>query len=88
MSVEKSWKDFLNNQNVEKDIFDYIGSLQEFVGQIRPKTFGEKQQIETAKEYLKEVRKLAKRLETKNDLLEAKINILEHNLSDGEILDG
>ena len=84
MSLERNWNDYLINEEIEKDVFIYIQSLQEILSQFKPKTIAEKRRMINAKLQLKEVRKHARRMQNKVDLLEEKLNILEEALNENE----
>ena len=84
MSLERSWEQYLLNEEIERDIFMYIQSLQEIVAQLRPKSMAEKHRLSMVAQHLKEVRKYARRMQNKVDLLEEKLNILEEALNENE----
>ena len=84
MSLEQDWQKYLINEEVERDIFMYIQSLQEIVKQFKPKSITEKRRLAVATQHLKEVRKYARRMQNKVDLLEEKLNILEETLNENE----
>jgi|TARA_Y100000310_G_C20172240_1_gene574215 hypothetical protein len=84
MSLERSWEQYLLNEEIERDIFMYIQSLQEIVTRLKPKSMAEKRRLGLAIQHLKEVRKYARRMQNKVDLLEEKLNILEEALNENE----
>jgi len=84
MSLEQDWQQYLINENIERDIFMYIQSLQEIVKHFKPKTLAEKRRLSMAEQNLKEVRKYARRMQNRVDLLEEKLNILEEALNESE----
>tara|TARA_R110002020_G_scaffold86765_3_gene214237 strand:- start:436 stop:696 length:261 start_codon:yes stop_codon:yes gene_type:complete len=84
MSLEQDWQKYLINEEIEKDIFMYIQSLQEIVTKFKPKSLTEKRRLNMASQHLKEVRKYARRMQNKVDLLEEKLNILEEALNENE----
>jgi hypothetical protein len=84
MSLEQDWQKYLINEEIERDIFMYIQSLQEIVKQIKPKSISERRRLAMADQNLKEVRKHARRMENRVNLLEEKLNILEEALNENE----
>ena len=82
--LEQGWERYLVNEEIEKDIFMYIQSLQEFVVHLKPKSLTEKRRIAVATQHVKEARKYARRMQNKVDLLEEKLNILEETLKENE----
>ena len=84
MSLEKDWQRYLINEEIEKDIFMYIQSLQEIIAHVKPKSMAEKRRMAMAEQQLKEVRKHARRMENRVSLLEEKLNILEEALNENE----
>ena len=84
MSLEQDWQRYLINENIDRDIFMYIQSLQEIVKHFKPKSVSEKRRLDMAAEHLREVRKYARRMQNKVDLLEEKLNILEEALNENE----
>lgn len=80
MSLDKDWKSFLINEGVdEKSIFTYIQGLQEIISNFKPRTMTEKRRLSLAKGHLREVRKLARRMENEVTVLQEKLNILEES---------
>ncbi len=80
MSLDKDWKNFLMNEGVdEKSIFTYIQGLQEIISNFKPRTMTEKRRLSLAKGHLREVRKLARRMENEVTVLQEKLNILEES---------
>lgn len=80
MSLDKDWKSFLMNEGVdEKSIFTYIQGLQEIISNFKPRTMTEKRRLSLAKGHLREVRKLARRMENEVTVLQEKLNILEES---------
>jgi len=84
MSLETNWERYLINEEIERDIFMYIQSLQEVISQLKPRSMSEKRRLSVATQHLKEVRKYARRMQNKVDLLEEKLNILEETLNENE----
>ena len=80
MSLDKDWKSFLMNEGVdEKSIFTYIQGLQEIISNFKPRTMTEKRRLSLAKGHLREVRKLARRMENEVTVIQEKLNILEES---------
>ena len=84
MSLEKDWQKYLLNEDIERDIFIYIQGLREIVASIKPKTMTERRKLALIAQHLKEVKKYARRMQNKMDLLEEKLNILEESLNESE----
>jgi len=84
MSLEQDWQKYLLNEDIERDIFIYIQGLREIVASIKPKTMTERRKLALIAQHLKEVKKYARRMQNKMDLLEEKLNILEESLNESE----
>ena len=84
MSLERDWQSFLLNENLEKDIFVYIQGLHEVVSKIKPRTMTERRRLALAAQHITEMRRHARRMQGKIDLLEEKLNILEEALNENE----
>jgi len=84
MSLEQDWQKYLLNEDIERDIFIYIQGLHEIVASIKPKTMTERRKLALIAQHLKEVKKYARRMQNKMDLLEEKLNILEESLNESE----
>jgi hypothetical protein len=84
MSLEQNWQDYLLNEGIEKDVFIYIQGLHEIIRHIKPKTMTEKRRLTLANQHILEVRKYARRMQNKIDLLQEKLNILEEGLNENE----
>ena len=84
MSLERDWQKYLLKEEIEKDVFVYIQSLQEIIAKINPKSMTEKRRLAVAGHHIKEVRKYARRMQNRVDLLEEKLNILEEALNENE----
>ena len=72
------------NEEIERHIFMYIQSLQEVISQLKPRSVAERRRLGMATHHLKEVRKYARRMQNRVDLLEEKLNILEEALNETE----
>jgi RNA-splicing ligase RtcB len=79
MSLDKSWRDFLNESVDEKNIFTYIQGLQEIISNLKPRTVSEKRRLQLAKQHIREVRKYARRIMNENMDLHEKLQLLEEN---------
>tara|TARA_R110000824_G_scaffold58774_3_gene158569 strand:- start:4153 stop:4413 length:261 start_codon:yes stop_codon:yes gene_type:complete len=84
MSLESNWEHYLINEEIERDIFMYIQSLQEVIGQLKPRSITERRRLGVATQHLREVRKYARRMQSRVDLLQEKLNILEEALNENE----
>ena len=84
MSLEQDWQNYLINEEIEKDVFVYIQSLQEIITKLKPKSLTEKRRLVLAAQHIREVRKYARRMQNRVDLLEEKLNILEEALNENE----
>ena len=82
MSLDKSWRDFLNESVDEKNIFTYIQGLQEIISNLKPRTMTEKRRLQLAKTHLREVKRFARRMENDIGILQEKINIIEESMGD------
>jgi len=79
MSLDKQWRDFLNESADDKNIFTYIQGLQEIISNLKPKTIAEKRRLQLAKQHLREVKRFARRMENDIGVLQEKLNILEES---------
>ena len=82
MSSNSQWKDFLNENLDEKNIFTYIQGLQEIISNLKPRTVTEKRRLQIAKTHLREVKRYARRMENDMLVLQEKLNILEEAKGD------
>tara|TARA_B100000131_G_C17985465_1_gene560375 strand:+ start:511 stop:762 length:252 start_codon:yes stop_codon:yes gene_type:complete len=82
MSLDSQWKDFLNENLDEKNIFTYIQGLQEIISNLKPRTMTEKRRLQIAKTHLREVKRFARRMQNDMDILQEKVNILEEAKGD------
>ena len=83
-SLEYDWERFLINENLEKDVFMYIQSLQEFITHLKPKSLAEQRRAAVATQHIKEARRYARRMQNRIDLLQEKLTILEESLNENE----
>ena len=56
VSLNSTWKDFLNESLDEKTIFTYIQGLEEIISNLKPRTMTEKRRMSLAKQHLREVK--------------------------------
>ena len=82
MSLDKSWRDFLNESVDEKNIFTYIQGLQEIISNLKPRTLTEKRRMQLAKQHLREVKRFARKMQNDIGVLQEKLNILEESVGD------
>jgi len=83
MSIDREWKNFLINEELdEKSIFTYIQGLQEIISNLKPRTVSEKRRLQLAKQHINEVRKYARRMLNENMDLQEKLNLLEESKED------
>tara|TARA_R100001079_G_C4310139_1_gene94757 strand:- start:17 stop:274 length:258 start_codon:yes stop_codon:yes gene_type:complete len=79
MSIDSQWRDFLNENLDEKNIFTYIQGLQEIISNLKPRTMTEKRRLQLAKNHLREVKRFARKMNSDMDVLQEKLNILEES---------
>jgi hypothetical protein len=86
MSIRVDFSDLrsvINNllsENVNTPtIFSYIQSLTETINRLSPKTVREKRDLEIAREHLREIRKISRKLQERVDVLEEQVKVLEEN---------
>ena len=85
MSLNSHWRKFILNEEMEeKTIFTYIQGLQEIISNFKPRTMTEKRRFALAKQQLKEVKRLARRMQNEVHVLQEKLNILEESLNENE----
>ena len=82
MSLDSQWRDFLNENLDEKNIFTYIQGLQEIISNLKPRTMTEKRRLQLAKTHLREVKRFARRMQNDMNVLQEKVNILEESKGD------
>ena len=82
MSLDSQWRNFLNENLDEKNIFTYIQGLQEIISNLKPRTMTEKRRLQIAKTHLREVKRFARRMENDMSVLQEKLNILEESKGD------
>ena len=87
MSLDSQWRDFLNENLDEKNIFTYIQGLQEIISNLKPRTITEKRRLQLAKTHLREVKKFARKMDNDMDVLQEKLNILEESRREREDID-
>ena len=80
MSLNKTWKNFLLNENLQdKTIFTYLQGLEEIIYNIKPKSMIEERRLSLARQHLKEARRSARRMQNELQVLEERLNILEES---------
>tara|TARA_R100001082_G_scaffold111227_1_gene94280 strand:+ start:6727 stop:7011 length:285 start_codon:yes stop_codon:yes gene_type:complete len=81
MSVDyyKITRDFLVNEGRVPDanIMTYIQALSEVINNMRPRTQSESHRLLMAKQQLKEIKKMARRMREQISVLEERVNVLE-----------
>ena len=82
MSLESDWKNFLNEEVTEKNIFTYILGLQELISKFKPRTMSDKNRLALANQHLREVKRYARRMQNEMQVLQEKVSILEESLGD------
>ena len=82
MSLNSTWKSFLNESLEERTIFTYIQGLEEIISNLKPRTMTEKRRMSLAKQHLREVKRYAKRLQNENSVLMEKLSLLEESQGD------
>jgi hypothetical protein len=82
MSLESEWKNFLNEEISEKNIFTYILGLQELISKFKPRTMSDKSRLTLAEQHLREVKRYARRMQNEMQVLQEKVSILEESLGD------
>ena len=82
MSLESDWRNFLNEDITEKNIFTYIQGLQELISQFKPRIMTEQRRMTLAKQHLREVKRYARRMQNEMTVLQEKVSILEESMGD------
>ena len=82
VSLNSTWKDFLNESLDDKTIFTYIQGLEEIISNLKPRTMTEKRRMSLAKQHLREVKRVARRMQNEMSVLEERLNILEESKED------
>jgi hypothetical protein len=84
MSLNHDWKSFLLNESLDdKNIFTYLQGLQEFVSNIKPRSLTEERRVQLAKEYLREGRRAARKMQNQLEILQERLTVLEESLNEG-----
>jgi|TARA_Y100001951_G_C11089105_1_gene155690 hypothetical protein len=84
MSLERDWRNFVNEAIEERTIFTYIQGLDEIISNFKPRTMTEKRRLALARQNLREVRRYAKKMQNEVVVLQEKLNILEESLTGDE----
>ena len=82
-------KDFLlyEGQIPEANIMTYIQGLSEVIANMKPKTQVESRRLSMAKQQLKEIKKMARKMQEQLVVLEERVNVLEEikeDIKDGK----
>jgi len=81
MSVDyyKLTKDFLVNEGQVPDanILAYVQALSETIANMKPRSQAEGRRLVMAKQQLKEINKMARRMQEQISVLEERVNVLE-----------
>ena len=72
-------KDFLlhEGQIPDANILTYIQALTEVIENMRPRTQAESRRLSMAKQQLKEINKMARKMQEQINVLEERVNVLE-----------
>ena len=79
MSLNSTWRNFLNENLDEKTIFTYIQGLEEVISNLKPRTMTEKRRMSLAKQHLREVKRYARKMQSNIEILNEKLSILEES---------
>ena len=82
MSLNSTWRSFLDESLDEKNIFTYIQGLEEIISNLKPRTMTEKRRMSLAKQHLREVKRSARKMQNEMFVLEERLNILEESKED------
>tara|TARA_R110002020_G_scaffold136782_3_gene305306 strand:+ start:5165 stop:5422 length:258 start_codon:yes stop_codon:yes gene_type:complete len=83
MSLNRDWESFLLNESLDdRNIFTYLQGLQEFVSNIKPRSLIEERRVQLAKEYLREGRRTARKMQNELEILQERLTILEESLNE------
>lgn len=82
--LDKMTREFIVNegQNNGPDIHSYIQSLAEILQGMKPRSMKEARRLGVARQQIKEVRKMARRLDERINTLEEQVNLLEEYKED------
>ena len=82
--LNKMTREFILNEGQVKgpDIHSYIQSLAEILQSIKPKSLKEARRLGVARQQIKEVRKMARRLDERINTLEEQVSLLEEYKED------
>ena len=78
-NYNKMTRDFLIHEGRVPDasIMTYIQALSEVISNMRPRTQSESHRLLMAKQQLKEIKKMARRMQEQINVLEERVNVLE-----------
>jgi hypothetical protein len=79
VSLNSTWRNFLNENLDEKTIFTYIQGLEEVISNLKPRTMTEKRRMSLAKQHLREVKRYARKMQSNIEILNEKLSILEES---------
>jgi small-conductance mechanosensitive channel len=79
MDYYKLTKDFLVNEGKAPDanILAYVQALSETIANMKPRSQAEGRRLVMAKQQLKEINKMARRMQEQISVLEERVNVLE-----------
>jgi len=82
--LNRMTREFIVNEGLTNgpDIHSYIQSLTEFLQSVKPRTLREANRIGVARQQIKEIRKMARRLDEKVNTLEEQVKLLEEYKED------
>ena len=84
MSLDRDWRNFINENVEERTIFTYIQGLEEVISNFKPRTMTEKRRLALAKQNLREVKRFARKMQNEVQMLHEKLSILEENITGDE----
>lgn len=78
IDLDNMTKRFLMNEGqITPDIFSYIQTLGEILGNMRPASVRQGRSLSVAKEQLREIKRYARRMNERVSVLEEKLKVLE-----------
>ena len=82
--LNKMTREFIMNEGQTNgpDIHSYIQSLAEILQGMKPKSMKEARRLGVARQQIKEVKKMARRLDERINTLEEQVNLLEEYKED------
>ena len=76
LNLNKITKNFILNEGKLPTIDSWIQALSENIGALHPKTLYEKRRVEVMKQQLTELRRVARRMSSKINVLEEELKII------------